>query len=181
MLKIKKTSFFFAVVLMLLFVGANGDAAKHWGTPLEGCRLGLITNEEQYHFGDLINLQVILQNLTRKELVFGDGGHFPYEISLTLPNGKPAPLSLWGQMESSSPKAYVRNVSIHLAAGETKTDDLSMLNRRFDMTLEGQYTIVVRRRLPSESDPNAWIEVFSNSVVITLGPPESKPATRPEN
>jgi hypothetical protein len=139
--------------------------------PMGGYYITLTTSHDRYNASDSIDLRVELRNTGRRELAFGIGSSFPYDVDVLGPDGGPAARTQWGRRPSAS---FVASEGSHrmgrLAAGAVVEDDLSMLNREFDMTLDGQYTITVRRRFSSELDSSAEIEVFSNPVVIRIGP-----------
>lgn len=139
-----------------------------WGIPVEGCRLQLATDRDQYQFGDLVKLRVVLENEHRDQLWVFEGAEFPYRIEVFRSSNEPAPLTLWGRIMSSRKKEASNN-AVRLLRGQARVDELPMLNRVFDMSLDGKYAILVHRTLPSELDPNAWIEVTSDCVVVTIG------------
>jgi hypothetical protein len=175
----------FALLIKLAFLAllaTTKDSPNQWGAPVQGYRLRLVTDSDQYRVGEPINLHVILQNITQRELPVGHFAVFLSELNVYLPTGGHAPLTLWGRGLADSLTVYLgANPMMHLAPGESKTVDFAVVTRAFDMTLEGQYTIVVDRKLQSQFDPDASIDVFSNSIVIKLVAPESKPTTRPDN
>jgi len=73
-----------------------------------------------------------------------------------------------------------------LKPGELTVDTIPMLNRLYDMTLLGEYTVTVSRLLvyPVKGDPNP-VEVSSNTIKIAVtldaaSKPASKAKTQPK-
>ena len=172
-------SLVFIMATLLSLLGANkSDPEPRWGETVEGCRLNLTADRDQYQFGDTINLHVILQNLTRPNLPLVSGG-ISYDIDVFSSRG-PVPLTLWGQRQASSPlRDGISHVLTYLPPGKSDPCDIYQVNRTFDMSIADRYVIEVRRKLPSESDGYAWIQLFSNPITITVGTPPPLPATQP--
>ncbi len=145
-----------------------------WGPPTEGCRLSLSTNKQQYQFGEQIDLHITLENADRDYLVLAEGYWVPYKLEITAPNLRDAPPTLWGQAEQRG-EALGGSARVYkLSKGQTRAEDFVMLNRYFDMSLNGKYSIVVHQILPSAIDPNGWITVTSNPILIQIGRETSK-------
>jgi len=134
----------------------------------EGCRVSLNVDKVKYDFGEPINIGATVQNVSREKLwVEGNQLRFPYRFEIYGPNSDETPLTLWGNKRM---KVHSGSLATELLSkGEKRSDTFSMLNRTFDMSLPGKYAIVVHRVVRSELDPNAWIDVMSNTVVVEVG------------
>jgi hypothetical protein len=78
---------------LLSLLGANtSDPEPHWGETVEGCRLNLTADRDQYQFGDPIKLHVVLQNVNRPNLPLVSS-FVPYDIDVFSSRG-PVPLTL---------------------------------------------------------------------------------------
>lgn len=154
---------------MLLTGASQNEAQFNWGPTVEGCRLSLMSEKAQYEIGEPVIINVVLQNQDREKLAVSVSQPFPYRVELYLPNNDEAPLTLWGH--SMNRKLLIElgsSVASVLYRGDSKSPDSLMLNREFDMTLDGRYLLIVHKTVPSETDPNAWIDVSSNKVVIEI-------------
>jgi hypothetical protein len=169
-----KTTIRVTYLILLSLLGAtNANDATQWGPATEGCRISLSFDKTEYDFGESINLSATVQNVGREKLqVEGNQLRFPYRFEFYGPKSEETPLTLWGQ-------AFMRTHGGSqsqqiLSRGETRTDTFPTLNRAYDMTLAGKYSIVVHRIVPSELDPKAWIDVASNTLIIEVKDPYQK-------
>lgn len=168
------SQFRFAVfsVLLIMLCSAHAeiredDAANGWGAIAEGARLRLTVARDRYRFGDSVDLHIVLQNASREELVLSRGSELPYEVEVISPDDMPAAHTEWGrrQMGFTAAKSGSHR-SVRLKRGESCVDDVHTVNRDFDMTLNGQYSIAVRTVVPSAKDADGWVWVFSPTVTI---------------
>lgn len=168
---IKRTTFGVALIACLILTGATQNKTDvNWGPTIEGCRLSLMSAKDLYEAGEPVMIRVVLQNQEREKLTVSISQPFPYRVELYLPNGhEEAPMTLWGHsierrllMEDESSVAGI------LQRGESKSPDSLMLNREFDMTIDGRYVLTVHATIPSETDPKAWVDVVSNRIVIEI-------------
>jgi len=92
---------------------------------------------------------------------------FCYEVTVFLPDSTVAPPTLFTR-ESLRARGLLggSSISVPLKKGESEKSHLEDLNRWFDMTLAGKYTVRIRGYYPSRLDPDAKIEVFSNEIEI---------------
>jgi hypothetical protein len=75
----------------------GADQASHepeWGASVEGCRMTISTDREQYDFGESINIHVVIQNETRTKLRVVNGQYLPCRLQVIAPNNKESPLTL---------------------------------------------------------------------------------------
>jgi hypothetical protein len=139
-----------------------------WGPTIQNWRLQLSTDHTTYLIGQPITVTVTLQNLDSRRRNAGNGGGFEMEFSfdITLPNGEKAPQTRRREL----PMAYSRSFLPTLDAGEAGSDNFSELTTAYDMTLPGEYTIVVHHDLPDDLLPGKIVKITSNVVSIALKP-----------
>ena len=140
--------------------------------PTEGCRLNLDTEKPQFAIGEPIDLRVSLHNVSRDKVRTGSLAYLGCRIEVLLPNGKPAPLTLWGEKLIHPMWVSAGSNTIELYRGEVWDEELRDLNRAFDMTLSGKYMITVHRMVTSSSDPEKLVDVPSNKIKVELHDPE---------
>jgi hypothetical protein len=159
-------------LLLLGLLGATDDnGGSHWGPISEGCRIGLSTDKLVYEFGESVDVSALVENVDRDKLeVEGSQARFPYEIELYGPNSDEVPLTLWGKQLMKS--HFGSRAFDSLSRGQIRTDTFSTLNRTFDMTLNGKYILIIHRRVPSDLDPSAWINIDSNTVIFEIKVPK---------
>jgi hypothetical protein len=162
-----KTSIFIVLIGVASLTGTDQVEQLPWGTTVEGCRLGASTDKEQYDFGQPINLHLVLQNKDRDRLKLSEGSDFGFTIEIISPNQQTAHLTLWGEGTLNGNAMEARRRLITLAHGDTTTASI-MLNRAYDMTLDGKYTISAHRIIPSNLDADAWVDVSSNKVIVEI-------------
>jgi hypothetical protein len=166
-----KLLMFWVGIVMLstaLSAATQDTGGQLWGSPIEGCRLSLGTDKQQYQFGEPIHLHVMLENTDRDSLTVVEGYWLPYRVEVTAPNLHDAPPTLWSQAEKRGEELGGSARVIKLSKGQTREEDFLSLNRYFDMSLSGKYAIVVNQILPSALDPNGWVTVTSNPIVIDV-------------
>lgn len=169
-----KTILMVAVSFIALGVAAamSGEEAASkepivWGAAKEGCRLALKASLQQYRIDQPISVAMTLKNDSNNNVKFEVAKILmSYKFDVRLPDGGAAPLTLEGKKQSAG---YVGVISRHLRPGELITEDIPMLNRFYDMTLSGEYTVTAYRRLvlPTGGDGKE-IEMQSNSIKITV-------------
>jgi hypothetical protein len=168
-----KTRVHLAALILLSLLGATGvDQDTQWDPAAEGCRVSLSTNKSEYFFGESIDITAAVQNLDRENLqVEGNHLRFPYRFELYGPNSEEIPLTLWGRAIMKPHGGSIAFTA--LSKGQSRVDAFSVLNRAFDLTLEGKYALVIHRTVPSALDPHAWIDLVSNTVIFEIKNPKT--------
>jgi hypothetical protein len=145
-------------------VPATTPTTTPWGPTVDGVRIRLVTEKTDYRPLEPISSVVDFQNLRSSDediLVAFKGS---YDFTVKGPNGKDCPLTLWGQ-------DYVyRNTDGELKTakpGDVVSEREQVLNRLFDMTLPGNYTLTAHCGWTG-TDPTKSIELVSNPVTITI-------------
>ena len=141
---------------------------KQWGKPTEGFQISASTDKETYDVCEAINLTLILKNSgkgdaeTWSALVFDQ----TYRVEVILPTKKKAPLTLWGKRQSDL--GIMQRAVTTLKENKTETKSIPRLNQLFDMSIPGEYTIVVERTLSPRADGTKYCRVTSNTVVVKI-------------
>lgn len=138
-----------------------------WGPTTEGCRLSVSTDRPSYHPDQPIRLRLVTENTGGKEVHVTHSSLFMvYRFDVRLPDGKPAPLTLEGNRFLS--RAAAAQSLDPLRVGRQDTESLPMLNRLYDMTLVGEYTVSVYRQVWPPGRNQKPVDVASNRVKILI-------------
>ncbi len=168
---------------------ADKKVKKTWGKAVEAQALSIGSLRAAYAPGEPILLKVCFKNVGEKDVkvVYADPLGL-YQVSVLLPDGKPAPLTLFGIQRESGPRVSVlprdgkpapltlfgiqreagpRESSEFalgtLKPGEETCDELE-LSRLFDFTLAGKYTVSVQRAVSVSST----LKATSNKLELTV-------------
>ena len=89
-----------------------------------------------------------------------------YPAQVTYADGKPAPLTNYGQQLNCSAASGIigRNIQVTLKPGESRRDEI-MVSNVIDMTEPGKYLVEIWREIPKKLGPNP---VKSNAITITI-------------
>jgi hypothetical protein len=139
-----------------------------WGPETEGYRLSIGTDKTEYAAGETIRLFVRLQNVGR-EAVGVLRGMSPlryHSFEILAPNKSRAPLTLYGVQETTNPSIRHR-VGKTLMSGEVD-EDVIHLNRCFDMTLAGEYSVKASTKVIARKDSQKLVTVTSLPITITV-------------
>jgi hypothetical protein len=138
-----------------------------WGEEVEGFRLSIAVDEDEFTPDQPIFLRVTLKNVGSDKIQVEKVGSIrSYKMAVLLPRTeKQAPLTLRGKRLLESPLA--KATSFGLAADEEATDTIH-LNRVFDMTLSGTYKVTVKRMVPKRDGSDEYTYVTSNAIEITI-------------
>jgi hypothetical protein len=118
------------------------DADQEWRAPVQGQVLGIATDREAYAPGEPITLKIYLKNVSVHEIHFVRWSALDmFRTSVFLPDGKPAPLSLYGKERFSRNHSSGWSFSL-LKPGEVVSFNVE-LSRLFDFSLEGRYMVSV--------------------------------------
>ena len=117
---------------------------------IESLATNATVQKEAYAPGEKILLQLTIKNISQKDITLRK---YPplglFNIVVTLPNGKKAPPTLYGnQLSMLSPFAS-NSIVLSPKKEYTKTIDI---NRYFDMTMPGKYGISVNLRTSLGND-----------------------------
>jgi len=141
------------------------ETEPSWGDEVEGCRFSASSPVAVYAPAQPIPLRLRLKNDGKAAVAFFQTDIMQsVRFDVRLPNGMAAPMTLEGKRQSESGE----NVSVTLEPG--KSDDLgvSAVNRYFDMTMNGDYTVTVTRFVQLRDGSERSVKVVSNSCKITV-------------
>ena len=128
---------------------AEEDQQVQWGKEVEGSRFGIAPLQPSCRYDQPVKVRMTIKNVGQEasHVLITDLMHV-YRFDVRLPDGKPAPLTLEGNRMMDDTNST--GVSFHkLEPGEFHTGRLT-LNRYYDMTLLGEYTVTIYRKvLPS--------------------------------
>ena len=146
----------------------------HTGSIKEGFQLSAQVEKATFRPQEAIKVSVLVKNTTASTRMFDEaikpvsGKPWPERtIKLVVKNsgGKTAALTAYGK--SVFDKAILPpGTQQNLEAGQEITRTL-LVNRLFDMTLSGTYTITAERHVFSQ-DGKRWPRLVSNSVQVTI-------------
>jgi hypothetical protein len=148
------------------------------GDVIEGCRLDLSADKERYEFGEPITLHIRISNVGQNEIDYFGEGYCGYRVEVFLPEvvvfrpkTGPSPLTLWGDEQAHPEKTSDAGGSV--LRGKSSLEELTTLNRAFDMTLSGTYGIVVHRMImiPGDSQAGSYVDVPSNKIFLEISDP----------
>jgi len=154
----------------------SGKQNETWGATVAGCRFSVAADKSSYHVSEPIRLRLILENVGEGRISASDFSlTSDYMWDLRLPNGDPAPLTLFGKRRVSfddvgSARSWGLDPGERRIVSVSRSDRM-YLNRLYDMTLAGEYTLTVKRRFypaGAECWKDDWEEVSSNTIKIVV-------------
>ena len=171
-----KTSVFTAILFLILLGGigdvassANGDKEADSGKEVHGSRFGIAPASPSFRYDQPGILNLTVKNFRKEEISVPFGNNWSiYRFDVRLPNGKPAPLTLEGTRLAND--RVVDEGTVQVKPGASYTEGI-VLNRYYDMTLLGEYTISMQRKVPSPTRPDGtwtWELATSNTLKVTV-------------
>ena len=163
----------------------DAKSVEQWGPPMKGLRMSVaLLKEAKFGPFDRIVLKVMIENTSDKEIDLGmsatDFGSFDIAVEYVgggLSQKGRVPITKFGTrllQEYDSAK----NVPIRLKPGNRRNYRF-VVNRMYDMTLSGDYSITLNRYVPGRSRldgggnpiPNAGRnvdELVSNTILVKI-------------
>ncbi len=169
--RVRILKFILALVLSLVAVIYSSPASeadmrvnRTWGKPVEAQAVSIGSPKAAYAPGEPIRLKACFKNVGQKDVkvVYTDPLAL-YQLSVQLPDGKPAPLTLFGIQGETGPRISSESRFGTLKAGEVTCDEIE-LTRLFDFTLPGKYTVSAQRVV----SVNSRLKATSNNLEITV-------------
>ncbi len=173
-----------ALVLLVAVVTRADEAPTHWGPIVKGLQMSSRLEKSEYRSDEPVMLEVAIKN-TSKEVVslgWSADDQASFEIAVNYVGGGLAPagrmpLTKYGAWRFA-PSDATKNVEIFLKAGEERRYRFP-LRRMYDMTLQGNYSVVVNRLIPGQMryDTEGHIqpiegprpdELVSNSLTVVI-------------
>jgi hypothetical protein len=164
-----------ALISVDAFAGSESEKTveRTWGTAVEGQALSAMTEKAAYAPGERIILNVSFKNVGREDVKIVQTNPLAlYHVSVLLPDGKPAPLTLFGKGTANCP-IFARSVGT-LRPGQETSATLP-LSRLFDFTLSGKYTVSVQRGVWKDGAFSSTLKATSNKLEITIDNSLSQP------
>jgi len=155
-------------------IGADSSdtqPAADEGSPVDGRQLILRADHKRYDFGENIRLDVDLKNVGADAIDVARASYFPYTLAVVTPAGKDAQRTEWGKQQDEYGLAGSATV-VRLRPGETTTETFPILNRAFDMSINGEYRVTVSA-WPGAGGTTKRTNLVSNTIIVRVGPPGS--------
>lgn len=157
------------------------ESLTTWGPIIEGCRFSIVADHDSYPVGEPIRLRMRIENVG-DEVVYLLGSQYDiwqtdgFRFDVRMPNGpvllsesesKPLPLTREGKRRRELPSS---GFSPPFNPGESAATSVAMLNRIYDMSVRGEYSVTVywQISLPQSGDKDQPIEVKSNTLKIIV-------------
>jgi len=138
-----------------------------WGPARRGCRFSLTPDRPSYRFDQPIRLHLALENTGDKSVEPIESNlMIAYRFDIRRMDGMPVPLTIAGKQQEIAPIVHLRTNT--LEPGQLDATVIPMLNRYYDMTLQGEYTVTVYRRIMPQTPDTEYDEVASNAVKIVV-------------
>jgi hypothetical protein len=174
------------IALFLLVTAATraDEPATDWGPVLKGLQMSSRVERSRYRADEPIMVEVVIKN-TSKEVVFlgmsvDDQASFEVVVSLNESGAGGLgrmPLTKYGAWRFA-PLDAAKNIPIRLKEGEERRYRFP-LNRMYDMTLDGNYSVVINRSIPGRSryDSDGHMpaiegdkpdELVSNKLIVVI-------------
>jgi hypothetical protein len=148
--------------------GADLDerVRETWGAAVDGQALSVATTKTTYTPGEPIVLSARFKNIGPNDVKVVQA-YAPkiYHLEVLYPDGKSAPLTLFGKGTSESPFAG-RSVAT-LKPGEETRAELE-LSRLFDFTVAGTYTVSAERSVWKDGVFSSKVKARSNELKIAV-------------
>jgi hypothetical protein len=188
--KINKMSISYIIISIIMLVigimqvdniiGNDNDDKREWGMPIESQSISIKTNKTIYAPEEPINLNVAYKNVGHDDVKYGIRAPLAiYEINVYLPSGiyfiegdalkekKESPLTLYGRKLQDNSNLIVSQSNKIIKPGEQRTDELE-LSRIYDFSLDGKYTIIVKKKIRKHDNEKEITTVTSNKLEITI-------------
>src|ERR1035437_309644 len=134
-----------AVSVLALSAETKGEEPSQWGPQTDGGCVSLKATQSKFRFDQPVALQIVVKNMGDKRLyLLRTGLLFMYRFDVRGPDGKPCPLTREGSREAVGGANGLRD-SIGLDPGKSNVSKVEMLNRIYDMSLMGKYTVTAYR------------------------------------
>ena len=135
---------------------------------MEGVQLGIAPEHPSFRYDQPVVLRIAIKNVREEEIYVRTGLYFSmYRFDVRLPNGKPAPLTLEGARLKNIAENYGSGGLDKLESGAT-FDSGMMLDRYYDMTLIGEYTVTIYHIRSYDKAAQKWVEVPSNTAKVIV-------------
>ena len=131
--------------------------------------LSATLEKESARAAEPVVIFIILKNISQQPGSFVRSSLLrDYNVSVTNEKGEEMPLTRFGRLEHDAAGGHFRRIVQSIAPGEQVQDRL-LVNRLYDMTMEGKYTVRIQRSVVAQhSGKPAWIT--AKDVTVTIEP-----------
>ena len=152
---------FMSMILTLLAtaMARAGEPSAGDAAAIKGLQMSIHVEKTRYRADEPMVIEVAIKNTTEAEVFLGmsidDWASFDFAVQLVASEAGGIgrmPLTKFGARRLSRFDAP-KNIPIRLKAGEVRRYRFP-LNRMVDMTLDGRYSVVVRRSIPGRPRQN---------------------------
>lgn len=158
----------------------NVESKRKWGKETQGHAISIIAKNEVVSPGEPIILTISLKNVGTADIrVLETAPLAAYDIEVLGPNGEKVPLTLYGKISLESNREGSRSVSILKPGAESSVE--IHLNRMFDFTIPGKYTVSVQRAIWKADTSPQKLKAISNKVNLTVDESLTSKPVRPNN
>lgn len=148
-----------------------------WGPETRGCRFAVTSERQQYRFDQPVRLRLVLENTSESPVsIVRTNLMAVYRFDVRLPDGNPAPLTLEGRRQRELPTDE-RSI-VTMEHGQSDSGGVAMLNRLYDMSLRGEYTVTVYRHVFPPGENTKPVQVRSNTLKIVVHERELETETK---
>ncbi len=146
-------------------IGAESKTA--WGEATDGLAISIVTPRAVYGPHERIVLTISLKNVSNDDKRIGQTSPLTlYDVEVLAPGKNKTPFTSYGKNRlENSREAGVRG-SV-LRPGEVTSVDID-LNRLFDLTLPGPYTVSVQRVVGKTGASDRVLRAISNTITVTI-------------
>ncbi len=143
------------------------ECRREWGTAVDGQAVSIATNKSTYSPEEAITLNVVVKNIGQADVHFIEAMPLlMYTLTVVLPSGKEAPLTLYGKQATENWKDGSMSRRVLRPSEESIVN--FALSRHFDLSLPGTYTIAVRRSVVVGKEDPVIVEAKSNVIEVTV-------------
>jgi hypothetical protein len=158
--------------VLLLFLGTftaapqsvTNQVKREWGQQTQGLALSIMTSNKNFSVEEPIALNISLKNVGKEDTVVPVALPLAlYEIKIKLPNKQAALLTSYGT--NAIDNAQEGSVAHHILKPGEETASVVSLDKIFDLSSKGKYTVSVTRRVRKN---NEWTDLISNEIEIIV-------------
>ena len=162
------TNTVFVSGLKIRSLSESDIAARKWGPISQGFELSIVSDKEIYHAGDHVILSLLLHNASKTPAAFihrDKERDFPLDIVSS--DGKIVPLTKYGKHLQETANFVISSSKVELSPRDAIEYSLQ-LDKIYDVSREGTYTVTAKRMVSKEDDRRRAAEIKSNTVHITV-------------
>jgi len=138
-----------------------------WGRSESGCLLSISVPDTQIQGGRGVELRIIFRNDGQNEVIFPRiSNWFDYKYNVLYEDDQVVSLTKFGEIYIRAISSGSRAIRTISPGSEVHTELL--INRLYDMSLPGRYTLEAFKEIPNPSG-SGFVKVISNTISIDVG------------